>query len=643
MRAFPFVGTALCAALVLCAGATSAVAQVPTLPGDPELPGGPPTLPTDPRGPGGPPTLPTDPEGPGGPPTLPTDPRGPGGPPTLPGDPQGPGAPPSLPGDPEGPGAPPSLPGLPQGPGAPPAFPTAPTQPASPGYVLTGAAGWRTLALPKTGLGLGGNGPGGSRFVPGFLQPLYTAGYLGADRDQRNRQGTANVFLYDEATGGFFVPRRATSVHSGDGFWVYVFEDDDPFTRGVQGGFPKTLDASEGTPVTGAFAFALSYTPGAPLPGVNLIGNPYDEAIDWNHPSWTRTNLSETVQVWDPGLDGGTGGYRTWNGLVGDLREGVIPAGQGFHVEALGPGPELVVTEAAKLGVEGPTYGLTGNDPPSAATAFSLRLSGTVGGVERTIEVFVSLSADASAGFDARDARRLAGAPGADALRLYALIPGGYQQEGAALSIVSLPVAPRGAIEIPIHAEALMAGTPSAADARLSWEGTRLNGGGAVALRDTRTGALYDLSVPGQISLRLSSRDALTATGADLLPAQNGAGIPDAPPAPRPLHAAPTGARFRLVLTPEATKEGPSGLFVGEIGPNPSSGRAFAEVTLADAGPISVGVYDALGRQVRHTTGHLEAGTHRLSLPTQALPSATYVLRFVTEGATETRRLTVVR
>ncbi|MEL6617012.1 MAG: laminin B domain-containing protein, partial [Bacteroidota bacterium] len=87
-----------------------------------------------------------------------------------------------------------------------------------PSVLLEGTIGWRTLSPPFPDLPIGG------RDTPGFLQPIYTAGYLGADRDQRNARGLANVFLYDEPTGAFETlptPGASAPIETGRGLWVY--------------------------------------------------------------------------------------------------------------------------------------------------------------------------------------------------------------------------------------------------------------------------------------------------------------------------------------------------------------------------------------------------------------------------------------
>lgn len=476
-----------------------------------------------------------------------------------------------------------------------------------PPYLLTGTEGYRTLALPMQGLVLGGRGPG-------YLTNLWTAGYVGADRDQRNARGLATVFLYDEATGAFIPPARETSVSVGQGMWVFVNEDDEPYSPGLQGGFPKRLDPSGGTPYVGTFSFPVTRTATSPAPGFNLQGNPYDEAIDWDHPSWTKTDIGATVYVYDPDYNGGD--YRTWNGTTGDLEGGVIAAGQAFTVEALSSSAVLTVTEDAKTGGEGTIQGKT----PALSVAF--RLGGTVDGVARETVAFVAFHDDAALGLDRRDGLRLASRPGS--LRLFT------EADGRALAIAALPTDLDGELVLPLHAEAV------GADARatLAWDAAPLPAGWSARLVDRATGQSHDLTSPGTVSLRLGA----SVDGAEV----------EGPPVPRAIRvdAQKAGqARFDFVLTSSGqTAASKRSALVVEIGPNPARDMAYLGLTLPEAGEVTVAVFDALGRHVLTVhEGAMGEGTRRLALPAADLAPGTYVVRVETEAGAETRRLTVAR
>ncbi|HLA62818.1 MAG TPA: T9SS type A sorting domain-containing protein, partial [Rhodothermales bacterium] len=78
--------------------------------------------------------------------------------------------------------------------------------------------------------------------------------------------------------------------------------------------------------------------------------------------------------------------------------------------------------------------------------------------------------------------------------------------------------------------------------------------------------------------------------------------------------------------------------------PNPARGATTLAFVLPEAGPVTVSVFDALGRRVAALVdGPLGAGAHTLRLDTAALPAGVYVARVTAGTQAATHRLTVVR
>jgi len=77
--------------------------------------------------------------------------------------------------------------------------------------------------------------------------------------------------------------------------------------------------------------------------GMNLIGNPYPSAIDWDHASWVKTNVDATIYAWN-----NSGNYIKWNGSIGDLVNGVIPADQAFFVHTNLASPAIIIPNASR-------------------------------------------------------------------------------------------------------------------------------------------------------------------------------------------------------------------------------------------------------------------------------------------------------
>ncbi len=94
---------------------------------------------------------------------------------------------------------------------------------------------------------------------------------------------------------------------------------------------------------------------------------------------------------------------------------------------------------------------------------------------------------------------------------------------------------------------------------------------------------------------------------------------------------ATTGPPSRRPVAPRATV--PTETALRAPYPNPASGRATVAYELAEAGPVRVAVYDALGREVTVVADgpRRRAGTH-VALDASRLPAGVYVVR-MTAGA----------
>ncbi len=118
----------------------------------------------------------------------------------------------------------------------------------------------------------------------------------------------------------------------------------------------------------------------------DFVGNPYLSAIDWDHPSWEKVGIAASIYVWN-GIQ-----YLSWNGAVGDLTDGVIPAMQGFFVAVDGTtsNPSLLLKNDAR--VHGP-------DPYKNANG-SIALQLHVEGNGYYDNTFIYFNKDATKAFD---------------------------------------------------------------------------------------------------------------------------------------------------------------------------------------------------------------------------------------------------
>ncbi|PKP17647.1 MAG: hypothetical protein CVU06_12935, partial [Bacteroidetes bacterium HGW-Bacteroidetes-22] len=129
--------------------------------------------------------------------------------------------------------------------------------------------------------------------------------------------------------------------------------------------------------------------------GWNLLGNPFPSAIDWD--VFSTGDYDAQVAVWD---QAGAGNYIYWNGSVGSLTNGIIPAQNGFFVKTTTDGASLTIPLAAQVHSSQAFY------KDAVANALELRADGN----NYFDATFVHFNENATAAFDSNyDAFKLEG------------------------------------------------------------------------------------------------------------------------------------------------------------------------------------------------------------------------------------------
>ena len=483
---------------------------------------------------------------------------------------------------------------------------------------LAGTQGWRMVSAP-----------GDATLRQLLDDPLWIQGIADGDAPQ----GTPTVYRWDEPTQTYVAPTTLDEpVGFGTGVWVYAFEDDDPTTAGVQGGFPKVLDAPAAAPrsfewsTAGADA-ALSYTDdgnaATPNDGYNVLGVPGTSWLDWD--GAIRTGLDPTVYVYDPAVSA----YRTYTQGVGagspGLADGVIAPFQAFWVQTVAPTASLRLAPGTSNG--GPFQGKTGSAEVSAI-ALSLRPD-TGSDLPETVRGGALVAygvADAADGYGLEDGEAL-GSPATQSVALRTLADGEVGPVGLS---VDLRPALDGTSEVPLAVSVV--GADGAQPLVLSWPELRdVPAEWSLMLRDAVTGATVDLRTATEYAFTTEA-SALAGDALDLV---------------APTARIATDARFTLVVSgvsvaTEGDAEG--ALELGAPRPNPTAGRADVPFSLARAGAVRLAVYDALGREVAVLAdGDRAAGAHRAAFDATGLAAGVYVVRLTTADGALVRRLTVTR
>jgi hypothetical protein len=270
----------------------------------------------------------------------------------------------------------------------------------SPGFALTVNSNYTnngTLSLKSVSGGTGSlivKGTAGGTGINNFSQFLDLGSAIPASVSSPVTGATASLFgsnmaeRYIEPSSAWTALSGSDNLETGTG---YRISGSVPATATFQGSF-STGDITRTN---------LSYTGSvqAESRGLNLLGNPYPSAIQWEQGNWGRSNLDYAVYVWNDYK------YVSWNGSVGALKDGIIPAMQGFFVKSNAPGASLTIPAGSRLHSSQPYY----KEVDAAVDMISMKLLNT-SDTSHFDEAFVQISAGSTTGFDGtRDAFKLTG------------------------------------------------------------------------------------------------------------------------------------------------------------------------------------------------------------------------------------------
>ncbi len=332
---------------------------------------------------------------------------------------------------------------------------------------ITGAKGWRMVGSPV------------STTHSDFTDSLETQGFSGST----NPSLQPNVIWWDETDKGTSLqawrqPSNLTDdVPAGRGHYFYVFNGaakPSPLTGNYTDVLPLTMSTtgSEVNLASGIFDFGVTFTArdtnliaqadtlievNQADEGFNLMANPTASTLDWNALSgWTKTNIDQTIYVWDPA----TASFLTWNGSTGSLGSGLIAPFQGFWTRTNAANPSLQLTgNGAKTLTNKTFYGRI--IAPEEPSVIHLQINGE----NLKAESFISFGDDGVPEIDSKDAYQLESLA-QDWLLLYSY--------GSLKTKTPLVINNQGTLDgnekiIPLHIVASKAGQPISGNYLMNW------------------------------------------------------------------------------------------------------------------------------------------------------------------------------
>ncbi|NGP86833.1 lamin tail domain-containing protein [Fodinibius halophilus] len=165
---------------------------------------------------------------------------------------------------------------------------------------IRGSEGWRMISSPVQGASF-----------DTMIGDFWVQGLSGSD----DPSGSETVFSWTESSGGAFsAPSGMSStLEAGKGYIIYVFEDDEFSTSGIQGGFPKIIKSTN-TENSGTVNVPVSSNDANGVNGIdenegwNLLGNPFDADISVDAlftALETAGTVNANIYVWDNDNSGG--------------------------------------------------------------------------------------------------------------------------------------------------------------------------------------------------------------------------------------------------------------------------------------------------------------------------------------------------
>jgi hypothetical protein len=555
---------------------------------------------------------------------------------------------------------------------------------------ITGSEGWRMLAAPDTVTVA-------SMFAGNFvMQGFFGSTYPDLQPNllwwNGDSIGTTSQAWRQPAT-------TSDNVKLGRGYMYFVFNgaqkaDLSGYYSDV---LPLTMTATgREHPLTpAAFDFGVTATPPSVYGtayvdtnymdyGWNLIGNPTPSTIDWDAASgWTKTNMDGTIYVWNPADT--VGGYKTWNGTIGNLGSGKIAPFQAFWVKANNSSPSLQCTNDVKS-----TGGSFLGKIVAGASKIASVVSDSIGKKDSSIARSASLAGDASV---KKDTGITVSAPVLelelsaiglqaqaylmfshtgkltyDPYDAFSLVPLSNKylifysvagQGQPAMQIQNLPDTGFGQpFSLPLYLGGTTGGQPLSGSFTLSWKfNGQLPTGWNITLMDDAAGKSYTVTKAGELTFSYDTPADLVPSSSSFLQKKSGVASTQRllPALPWPVvHAVPatklskgaTASRFRLVVSANDDLNGylPSTPELAQNYPNPFNPSTNIQFSVPSRSRVTIHIFNILGQKYTTVTDQeYPAGRHVVVWTPRGASSGVYYCRMIVGKNVQTKKMILLK
>jgi hypothetical protein len=375
--------------------------------------------------------------------------------------------------------------------------------------------------------------------------------------------------------------------------------------------------------------------------GWNMIGNPSTRTLNWDHSGWTKTNIDNSIYLWDPKGNE----WKTWNGFTGNMGNGLVSPFQAFWVRANDPAPELNFTDEV-LTSGGYFYGGGPAAKSQSAETDPINVKITLSAGDQKTTVFITFTKDAVVGPDKSDAYRLE--PLSDTwLELFTLSSTAHTMP---MAINALPSEGPESFNLPLFVGGQNKGNSLSGDFKLSWElPSNWPSDWSISLHDHNlqkatsmmAGDNYSFgySVTKQAGIAGLSGDSLFSLPGDLL---------------RPvslqstLKSSSQLSPFSIIIEKGANNTDPA--YVSKTPkllpnyPNPFRESTTIRFSLPETQAISLDLYDISGRYIE-TIEHrsFEPGVHEIQWQNNGLNGGIYLLYLRTASTNDVIKLNLLK